>query len=155
MSKHLIVFVCTGNLCRSPMAEYLLRARLARGSEWEVGSAGVAAVPGAPASEAAVLVLREIGVDLRPHRSRQLTADLVDKAALVVVMTAGHRELVRAMVPRALEKTFLLRDFDRAAERRDVEDPIGMSVAAYRDVRDQIDAALPGLKAFMESLQLQ
>jgi protein-tyrosine phosphatase len=136
------------------MAEYLLRKRFGRDSRWEIGSAGLAAIPGLTASPAAVEVMREIGVDLLPHRSRPLARDAIDAAALLVVMTAGHREQVRAKAPRSLEKTFLLRSFESADGKGDVQDPIGLSVEAYRGVRDQIDAALPGLMEFMRSLQL-
>jgi len=154
MASHLLLFVCTGNVCRSPMAEYLLRERLGGDGAWEVRSAGLAALSGMPASAAAVATLRESGIGLGSHRSRPLTRELIDAASLIVVMTAGHRNQVTALSPRAIEKTFLLSTFNAAANASDIDDPIGLSLVSYRGVRDEIVAALPGLVAFMNSLQL-
>lgn len=154
MSNPLLLFVCTGNVCRSPMAEYMLRARLGPASPWRVGSAGVAAVEGAPASAPAVSVLREMGLDLRPHRSRQLTPELVDAAALLVVMTNLHSVQIRMIRPRAAERIFLLKSFDPVGDRIDIADPIGLSTAQYRQTRDEIEEALPGLVSFMKSLDV-
>jgi len=154
MPDSLLLFVCTGNICRSPMAEYLLRARLGPDSRWRVASAGVSAPAGLPASEPAVAALREKGIDLRPHRSRALSRELIDDALLIVVMTAAHLAQIRMMNPGAVEKGFLLKLFDPAAGGRDIEDPLGLSVEGYRLTRDEIDAALPGLAAFMDSLDI-
>ena len=103
------------------------------------------------ASPAAVAVLREMGIDLTPHRSRPITQELVDEATLVVVMTAAHGEQVRALFPRGAEKVFLMRSFDSASDGRDIEDPIGSSEAVYRCIRDEINAALTGLLAFLKT----
>lgn len=132
------------------MAEYLLRHGLGpRLDRWTIASAGVSAPEGAPASEEAVMALRERGVDLAPHRSRGLTAELVDAAALIVVMTDLHRAVVQGRYPRAAGKVHLLRSFDSRAGHADLEDPIGLSLDAYRAARDQIEAALPDLMLFM------
>ena len=153
MPMRSLVFVCTGNVCRSPMAEHLLRRRLGPGSDWDVSSAGTSGGYGLPASRTAVEALDEIGLDLSSHRSRPLTREAVDDASLVVVMTADHRDFIRAVSPGAMEKIFLLRSFDPAGAG-DIEDPIGSSADTYRRVRDEIDRALPGLVSFMETLEL-
>ena len=154
MRRRLVVFVCTGNVCRSPMAEFLLRRKLGPSSDWTVTSAGVSAIPAMPASNNAVAVLAEEGVDLTPHRSRQLARDLVDAASVIVVMTAGHCSQVQTLFRNAREKLFLLRSFDPAAESGDLDDPIGAEVETYREIRDAIESALPGLIEFLRGLHI-
>lgn len=152
-SGHLL-FICTGNVCRSPMAEYLMRKRVGRSSGWTVGSAGLAALPGMSASRNAVEVLSEMGIDLAPHRSRQITRDLVDAANVLVVMTASHRDQMNMLFRDAREKVFLLRSFDPAADSEDLEDPIGAEVSTYRQTRDAIESSLPGLDDFLRGLHV-
>ena len=152
MSQHMILFVCTGNICRSPMAEYLLRERLPDDSAWIVRSAGLFAGRGMLASRPAIDVLMEKGIDISAHRSRQLSNDLVDAATLIVVMTASHNEQVRAVFSGAQTKVYSLKFFDPAADG-DVGDPIGSAVNVYRRARDEIDAALPGLISFLENME--
>ena len=97
-----------------------------------------------------VLALAEKGIELRGHLSRPVTPDLVDAATLIVVMTRAHREQLSELFPGAREKLFLLKSF--LAEGGDVRDPIGLPLDVYRDVRDEIDAALPELVAFVRQL---
>jgi protein-tyrosine-phosphatase len=146
----LIVFVCTGNICRSPMAEQLLRKMAGRASGFEVCSAGLAAMYGSPASLEAVQVMAECGVELSLHSSRPLTRDLVAAADLLVAMTAAHRDVIGELFPEALDKVVLLRSFDPSRDSEDVEDPIGLSRDRYRKVRDEIAGALPGLMEYVK-----
>jgi protein-tyrosine-phosphatase len=143
--KRQILFVCTGNLCRSPMAEYIFRHRMGDDGRWEAQSAGVFAITGSRASSQAVDVLHEWKVDLRPHRSQPLTEDLVRQSELVVVMTTGHQREVLAQFPQAAEKVHLLTSFGTDSDSPDIADPIGLSVHVYRTIRDQIDSAMADL----------
>ncbi len=146
-----ILFVCTGNLCRSPMAEYLLRARLDAQRPWRVASAGTFAVEGMPASSNAITVMADLGIDLTPHRSRQLTLEQVREADLIVALSQSHREQIRLAMPGSGDKVFLLLEFDPGAKRCDVADPIGGSTQCYRETASIIQSALPGLIDFMQA----
>jgi RpiB/LacA/LacB family sugar-phosphate isomerase len=142
-----VLFVCTGNICRSPMAQGLF-ADLVRGRrDIEVGSAGIGAVGGQPPSIHSVEVMAELGIDIRQIRSKPLMAELVRRADFIFVMTYGHLDSMLLLFPSAAEKTFLLREFetDSPVMEREVSDPIGQSREIYRECRDQIRAALPRL----------
>ncbi len=140
-----LIFVCTGNTCRSPMAEGLLRDLLPADSDWEISSAGVSAVNGWAASDNSVEALHEKNIDISELTSRNLTSDLIEEADLLVTMTEGHRRAVLATVPESDGKVFLLKSFGIAKCATDIFDPVGQSLDVYRQVRDEIDAALPDL----------
>ncbi len=147
LASFLIVLVCTGNTCRSPMAELLLRKQLAerlgcRPDELEdqgimILSAGVAAMEGAPASPEAVNVLRGFDMDLSKHVSQPVTDRLVRDADFIWTMTSGHRASLLARWPEAAERTSLL-----CPAGRDVSDPIGGPLEVYEQCAKQIDTAL-------------
>ena len=131
------------------MAEYLLRKRLGGRSGWVSSSAGVFAMNGAPASVEAQRVMKELGSDLSPHRSRALTQEIVDGAALIVVMTEMHKADIVRRFPAASDRVFLLKSFGLAGRAEDIPDPIGLSTAVYRHVRDEIDSAISDLILYM------
>ena len=135
-----VLVVCTGNTCRSPMAAGWLNHKL-KGKGWMAESAGVAAWGGSPASAEAIEAMQEIGIDISAHRSRALTRHLADEATLVLAMTDGHRREIARRFPAAENKTFLVHGFGPGGAR-DVADPMGLSVDAYRHTRDELVQAL-------------
>jgi protein-tyrosine phosphatase len=147
MASMMIVVVCTGNTCRSPMAEGLLRRMLAqrlgcaddqveeRGVA--VASAGISAAAGAPASAEAVRVMQSKGVDISRHASQPLSEKLVRDADLVLTLTSGHRQAIVARWPELAQRVKTLRP-----DEGDVDDPIGAPAAVYEACAQQIEAAL-------------
>src|SRR5882672_11970925 len=147
-----VLFVCTGNVCRSPMAEGLFKHATRGRGNYRVLSAGVGAVDGQPASDHAVRALREIGIDISTHRSRHLTGDLISQADYIFGMTHSHVDAIMLLYPQAAEKTFLLREFDETldAYENDISDPIGGSFDIYCNCRDQIEQGIASMLAFIE-----
>lgn len=147
LASWMAVVVCTGNTCRSPMGEVLLRRRLADRLGWKyeeldergvlVMSAGLAAGVGGRAAEEAMTTMQERGLDLSQHETQPLTDRLIRFADLVLTMTRGHRDAILSQWPEASGRTFLVSD-----ERGDVSDPIGSSQEQYRRCAEQIDGFL-------------
>ena len=130
MIRHILV-VCVGNICRSPMAEALLRDALREQQDIIVESAGLGALVDHPASEHAVTLMRERRLDIGNHRARQITPDMVHAADLVLVMEAGHKRAIDENEPAARAKIYRLGEW----QDRDIKDP-------YRQPREAFEAAL-------------
>ena len=151
-----VLFVCTGNICRSPIAEGLFRHLLGNRKDIEVASAGVHAVRGQPPSLYAVQVCETEGVNISDLRSQPLTADLVDRATHIFAMTGAHLETIHLLFPHGADKTFLIREFEEPGSTcwRDVPDPIGMGRDVYEDCARTIKNALPSVLSFVEQGEL-
>src|SRR5438105_127390 len=147
-----VLFVCTGNVCRSPMAEGILRQAVQGRGDYRVMSAGLGAMEGQPPSPYAVQAVKELGIDISNQRSRMLTPDLVQQADYIFGMTHSHIDTVMLLYPQAAEKTFLLREFDETLDlfEKDISDPIGGSYGVYLDCRDQIEQGIASLLRFIE-----
>lgn len=130
-----VLFVCTGNLCRSPMAAGILRIQLAKrhAPPIEASSAGIMASEGREAEPLAVSIARHNGVDLSHHRSAMLTRTLLESADLILTMERMQLQYVRGMIPHQKDKVFLLKAFGRRSVEGDVDDPMSRDVEAYED----------------------
>lgn len=136
-----ILFVCTGNTCRSSMAEALCRYMLEREGlsfDYSVESAGTFAGAEEPASYNAVLALQEMGIDLSYHTSRMIDKKMLQEAYLVLTMTKSHKSYLKSLSPEAADKIFTLKEYCGESIKTDICDPFGGSLDIYKDCRDEI-----------------
>ncbi len=152
-----ILFVCTGNTCRSSMAEALFKDIVKKDGDnfknLNIISAGTGAWDGYNASPQAVEVLREKGIDMSGHRSTSLTPELIDESDLILTMTYNHKATVLHMCPEAKGKVFTLKEYatgneieeshkdniDYNGNKYNIKDPFGQSVDVYRKSAKEIE----------------
>lgn len=141
-----ILFVCTGNTCRSYMAETITRDYLsgrALANTIETASAGTGCLAGEPASLPARKVMMEMGLANEEHRATPLTKEAIEEAQLILTMTRRHRQYVLDLVPEAGDKVFLLTEYAQGENEVDISDPFGGDVAIYRLCAGQIADLIP------------
>lgn len=151
--EKLVVFVCTANVCRSPMAEKLFEEALAKSKTKKnirVFSAGISAMDGDQASENSIQACEEVGLDLKDHRSAALTRATAENASAIFCMTESHRALLQ-MYFDLPENTriYLMREFIEEGSK-ELPDPYGQSMEVYRDCRENMKEALPSLLNWVE-----
>ena len=134
MIRHILV-VCVGNICRSPMAEVLLKRALRGQDEITVESAGLGALVGHLADDYSLELMEEMGVDISGHRARQIHPDMVKDADLVLVMETGHKRSIDDADPTARGKVHRLGEW----QNRDIDDPYRQPRAAFADALEEIE----------------
>lgn len=148
-----ILFVCTGNTCRSPMAQALFNRLAASGQsedEYQAFSAGLSAFAGVPASANAVKAMEDYpGADLSDHRARNISREDIDSAYLVLTMSLSHKQYILSLYPDAYQKVYTLKEYVYGAAD-DINDPYGGSEAVYRRCAAEIAQAVEKLAEKLE-----
>lgn len=141
-----VMFVCTGNTCRSPMAEGILRSMAKEDNleHMDVISSGVGTLDGYPATGHAVRVAKKDGVDISNHHSIQLITELMEEADLIFALAFDHYEKMRLMYPEDVDKIHMLKGFphNQAGKGLSVADPIGLDFEEYQKTYNAIKAEL-------------
>lgn len=147
-----ILFVCIGNICRSPFAQGLFSKLMRQGGhkDFHAKSAGLLALPGNSVTFLAQKVAAEYGVALAGHQATPLSQELVDWSGLILVMEKSHMDELLADFPEAAGKTFLIRRFARfGSQKRGIADPYGLQYDAYRFCYVDIEDAVLGLVDYL------
>ncbi len=154
--RNLIIFVCTANICRSPMAERLFRHAIDVEEEplksLKVISAGVSSIPGQAPSLNSVKALERVGISLANHESKAIDQDVMDRAVAIFCMTESHRSMIEMYADPVPQNLYLMRELIPNIEDPEISDPYGMSLSLYENCRDSMVEAIPSLVSFVKTL---
>ena len=142
--KKQVIFICSGNICRSPMAEMLLRERIEKRSlDLETSSAGTLGIEDHAANPDAVTAAAEVALDLQDHRSRGISHELLEDAFAIVLMGPEHESALLSRHPGFEDSLVRLWEYCPAGrDAGEIEDPLGRGLAEFRRIRDVIREAL-------------
>ncbi|MGH8018230.1 MAG: low molecular weight protein arginine phosphatase [Opitutaceae bacterium] len=150
-----VLFMCTANTCRSPMAAALLQHALAAEDEplrsIQVVSAGVSALDGYPPAANTIQALRKVGIPLDRHRSRRITQEMLDSSLAVFCMTEAHRAMLELQYDTSQTQVHLMGEFMQN-EDRDIPDPFGSNLQAYETCRDNMVEAIPSIVSYLRDI---
>jgi len=134
-----ILIVCTGNSCRSPIAEGFLKKDLNPDDGFIIISAGISTISGLGPTVEAIEVMREEGIDISLHASRPLTKELAEAADLILVMSAMHKQFISDKFPEFKDKVYLYKEYAEIKDNNsEILDPIGQPISIYKQVKDEI-----------------
>ncbi|MBN2549980.1 MAG: hypothetical protein JXB15_12530 [Anaerolineales bacterium] len=138
---HSVLFICSANICRSPMAMGLLKIKVKdEADDWKIESAGIWAYSGDPAAVNTQIIIKARGGDVSSHRSQPITTSLVEAFNLILVMERGHKEALRAAFPEYAPRIFLMSEM--IGESLDIADPVGHPLEDYEHTSREIDLIL-------------
>lgn len=140
-----IMFVCTGNTCRSAMAHHMLEKMVKEKDNVEVYSCGIYADSGEPATYSAIDVMKEYGVDMNNHRARNIKETKIEQMDLILCATVSHKQLVLNMYPELIGKVYTLKEYvgiGKEGKNMDIKDPWGCNIETYKQCAEEIKQCL-------------
>ncbi len=138
-----IIFVCTGNTCRSPMAEALMKKLLSEENinDIDVFSRGISVFENSPASDNSIEACKKYDIDLSYHKSKLLSADEIKMASLILTMTSEHKQAIISFMPECKDKIFSIYEF-AFGQNKNISDPFGATQDVYEKCLDEIAVCL-------------
>ncbi len=155
--KKKIVFLCTGNVCRSPMGEAMLKHAIDALpnddplKSFEVVSAGTSTIDGMKPSDNSIEAMRRVGIDISKYRSSKLTQKMIDEAFAIFAMEDGHLETLKSQFINPPKRILTVQELNPDARSADVPDPYGGDLNEYLDVRDDIVQAMPHIVKYLQN----